>query len=176
MTMPTSPPLPEPWKERPTTHRGVYGVCLRDGAVLAIRKSRGPYTGQWDLPGGTPDAGETPGETLVRELREETGGTVFGAGPWDEFAVCCVRDTANQPVWYEHRGRWCTVELDGIDLGVGGVEDVAEVAWIPLENWAARADLSLALRSVLHLLPAYEAALVAEPDGETDGDSDAARG
>lgn len=55
------------------THFGVYGICIKDGQLLCIRKKRGPYTGRYDLPGGSQTPGESLLETLERELREETG-------------------------------------------------------------------------------------------------------
>ena len=54
-------------------HFGVYGLAEQDGKVLLIKKARGPYTGRYDLPGGSPEAHETPTETLIREVMEETG-------------------------------------------------------------------------------------------------------
>ena len=54
-------------------HFGVYGVCVREGRILCIRKTRGPYRGRFDLPGGTPEEGESLLETLQREMLEETG-------------------------------------------------------------------------------------------------------
>ena len=53
-------------------HFGVYGVCIREGRILCIRKTRGPYRGRFDLPGGTPEEGESLVETLRREMLEET--------------------------------------------------------------------------------------------------------
>lgn len=58
-------------------HRGVYGCIIRQGKMLVIQKARGPYTGLFDLPGGSPEAGETPEQTLFREIKEETGCTVI---------------------------------------------------------------------------------------------------
>lgn len=54
-------------------HFGVYGVCIHEGRILCIRKTRGPYRGRFDLPGGTPEEGESLVETLRREMIEETG-------------------------------------------------------------------------------------------------------
>ena len=34
-------------------HFGVYGVCLQDGKLLCIEKTRGPYQQRFDLPGGS---------------------------------------------------------------------------------------------------------------------------
>ena len=57
-------------------HFGVYGVCFRNGKLLCIEKTRGPYQHRYDLPGGSQQLGEVLTETLTREVFEETGFTV----------------------------------------------------------------------------------------------------
>ena len=57
-------------------HFGVYGVCLQEGKLLCIEKTRGPYQYRYDLPGGSQELGEGLTETLKREVLEETGFTV----------------------------------------------------------------------------------------------------
>ncbi len=56
-----------------TTHLGTYGIVTKDGKILLVKKSRGPYTGKMDLPGGRLEHGETVKDALAREIREETG-------------------------------------------------------------------------------------------------------
>lgn len=58
----------------PNTQRsrvGVYGVIVREEAVLFITQREGIYRGLFDLPGGGMEFGETPEETLRREILEE---------------------------------------------------------------------------------------------------------
>ena len=54
-------------------HFGVYGIIQKNNQILLIKKARGPYTGLYDLPGGSPEENETLEETLAREIKEETG-------------------------------------------------------------------------------------------------------
>jgi 8-oxo-dGTP diphosphatase len=52
---------------------GVGGVVIRDGRALLIRRGSAPLIGQWSIPGGSLDLGETIPEGIRRELKEETG-------------------------------------------------------------------------------------------------------
>lgn len=52
---------------------GVYGLIIKDGKILLIKKFGGPYDKKLDLPGGTIEFCEKPTETLKRELLEEVG-------------------------------------------------------------------------------------------------------
>ena len=54
-------------------HLGIYAIIEKGQRILLVKKSRGPYRGMWDLPGGRPAHGETIPQTLQREVREETG-------------------------------------------------------------------------------------------------------
>lgn len=57
--------------ERPIV--GVGAVILDGGRVLLVRRAHEPLKGEWSLPGGAVELGETLAEALVREVREETG-------------------------------------------------------------------------------------------------------
>ena len=59
---------------------GVYGLARHDhwsdqAAVILTRRAAGlrHHAGQWALPGGRMEAGETPEAAALRELREEVG-------------------------------------------------------------------------------------------------------
>lgn len=48
-------------------------VCLRDQDVLLIKRGTPPRLGQWSVPGGRLEWGETLQVAALRELKEETG-------------------------------------------------------------------------------------------------------
>lgn len=60
-------------KKEQRKHLGIYLIIERGDKVLLVQKTRGPYTGMMDLPGGTPEFGESPEETVLREAEEELG-------------------------------------------------------------------------------------------------------
>lgn len=51
----------------------VGAVVLRGDDLLLIRRGTPPGEGQWSLPGGRVEHGETMAEAVVREVREEAG-------------------------------------------------------------------------------------------------------
>ena len=61
------------------SHFGVYGSIVKNGKILLIKKARGPYTGLYDLPGGSQEKNESYLDTLKREIMEETGCEVVKA-------------------------------------------------------------------------------------------------
>lgn len=52
---------------------GVGVVVLDDDRVLLIKRGKPPRVGQWSLPGGAQELGETLADAARREVREEAG-------------------------------------------------------------------------------------------------------
>ncbi len=51
---------------------GVGAIIFQGEQVLLIKRGRAPGLGEWSIPGGAVEPGETLKEALVREVREET--------------------------------------------------------------------------------------------------------
>lgn len=59
------------YPQRPVV--GVGGVVIDQGRALLIRRGSEPLRGEWSIPGGTLELGESLEQGVTRELREETG-------------------------------------------------------------------------------------------------------
>src|SRR4051812_24198774 len=125
----------------PTPCVCVGAIVVDDDQLLLIRRGHGPAAGEWSVPGGRVEPGETVAEAVVRELVEETG--LEGAcGPlvgWVErigdgyhfvildFAVTLL-ETNPEPI---------------------AGDDAAEAEWVPLFDVAER-NLVEGLAEFLH--------------------------
>jgi 8-oxo-dGTP diphosphatase len=52
---------------------GVGAVIVENGRALLIRRGTEPLKGEWSIPGGVVELGETLREAAAREAKEETG-------------------------------------------------------------------------------------------------------
>jgi 8-oxo-dGTP diphosphatase len=52
---------------------GVGAVVVREGRALIIKRAHEPRKGEWSLPGGHVDLGESLFDAVRREVKEETG-------------------------------------------------------------------------------------------------------
>lgn len=101
----------------------VGAVAVDNDRLLLVRRGRGPAAGEWSVPGGRVEEGETLAEAVVRELAEETG-----------LEGVCDRLVG----WVERIGEgYHFVILDFlVEVLEGGEpvpgDDAAEARWVPL--------------------------------------------
>lgn len=141
------------YPDRPIAGVGV--VVLRDDHVLMIRRGREPRKGQWSIPGGKQELGETWHQTATREVREETGVEIEVIGivdvvdaivrdgdparPGTQGVTAPVTQTPPQseddrPIRYHYTLVDCAARWVSGDVVAG--EDAAHAEWWPLERIA----------------------------------------
>jgi 8-oxo-dGTP diphosphatase len=52
---------------------GVGAIIVDDGRVVLVKRAHLPMLGEWSIPGGAVELGETVREAVIREAWEETG-------------------------------------------------------------------------------------------------------
>jgi len=114
---------PREYPERPVV--GVGGVIIADGRALLIKRGHPPLEGEWSIPGGTLEVGETLLEGVRRELTEETGVEVRVLDLIEVFERVFHDDAG--------RARYHFVILDYLCEATSGEpragSDVTHVAW-----------------------------------------------
>lgn len=141
--LPASPALPPEGREiGQSPVCGVGAVIKAADRYLLIRRGRAPNAGQWSVPGGKVQLGETMRAAVAREVKEETGLDVEVGEPlW----VGETMDPDTPPGWHfiliDFEAR-----LSGGDLRVG--DDAAEIGWFTLEE-AQALPLTETMRQLL---------------------------
>ena len=107
----------------------VGAVAVHDDRILLVRRGRGPAAGEWSVPGGRVEHGETLHEAVVREVGEETGLEVVVTG-----FLGWVERIADEPDGYHFVIMDFAVDpLEPEAAPVAG-DDAAEAAWVPLHE------------------------------------------
>ena len=112
---------------------GVGAVIVKENRVLLIRRGTPPLLGEWSLPGGVLECGETLREAVAREVREETG---LAVEPGEMLGVYerVIRDD-------EGRVRYHYVLIDFLCRAAGGDlkagSDAADVRWFTRDELPA---------------------------------------
>lgn len=121
------------YPDRPRVAIG--GVVIKDGRVLLVRRGKPPAFGEWAIPGGSVELGETLKQAVEREIYEETGVTVR-AGEVCHLFEAVKRDD-------DGRIRFHYVIIDLMAEHMSGepvpASDVTEAAWLGSEDLEDRA-------------------------------------
>ncbi|HYL85734.1 MAG TPA: NUDIX hydrolase [Candidatus Angelobacter sp.] len=121
------------YPERPVV--GVGGVIIDHGRTVLIRRGSEPLLGEWSIPGGALEIGETLQEGVARELLEETG---IEVRVLDLIEVFDRIYPGNGGASTQQRPRFHYVIADYLCESVGGKpcagSDVTELAFATVEE------------------------------------------
>ena len=101
-------------------------ICLRGDQVLLIRRGQPPRLGEWSLPGGRVEPGETLRDAALRELAEETG-VEADLGPLVDVVDGIFPESGRHYVLIDFAARWLSGEP------VAG-DDAADARFWPLDE------------------------------------------
>ncbi|MFQ0814827.1 DNA mismatch repair protein MutT [Brucella anthropi] len=124
--MKTVPVFPIPAKVH-----GVSLICRREGRFLLVERGKEPWKGWLAFPGGSIEAGETPEQAAIRELKEETA--------LDARALSHVItvDLALEGKAYDrsyYLSVFRAIEVSGREIAG---DDAAAIHWLTIEDMAS---------------------------------------
>ena len=127
-----------------------HGLVSNDSSYLFLRRRDGRYLGgQWDIPGGTVEEGESSEDAAVRECLEETG---LSARCGDLLTHYTNADTEGRDLSFHTMTYRLILEGDDLDPRVKlSEEEHDDAKWLLLEEafelplvWHVRQTLNFA--------------------------------
>lgn len=108
----------------------VGGVVIRGQRVLLVRRGKAPSKGQWAIPGGRVELGETLQEAVEREILEETGVRVQAG------EICHVFDVVRRDEAGHVRFHYVIVDLmaEYVSGEPHAADDASEAGWLAPEE------------------------------------------
>ncbi len=120
---------------------GVGAVIICDGKILLEKRKYEPGKGKWSIPGGLVELGENVEQTVIREVKEETGLDV--EKPENIDVVDNIIKDKNGEIKYHF------VIIDYFLKLIGGTlkaaDDAEELKWVPFAN-VEKYDLTKSFR------------------------------
>jgi 8-oxo-dGTP diphosphatase len=130
------------YPDRPVV--AVGAVILDAGRVLLVQRGQEPLLGQWSLPGGAVEVGETLEAALAREVREETSLDVV-VGPVVEVLDSIRRDAAGRPEYHYVIIDYACRVRGGTSMAPAHGTDAADARWVPIDELDAYQVTSTAI-------------------------------
>jgi len=109
---------------------GVGGVVVQNGRVVLVRRAKAPRKGEWSIPGGMLELGETLRDGVAREIEEETGLKVKSEEVLDVFDSIVIDADGKTQYHYVLVDYLCSVA----EGELRAASDVSEARWATLQE------------------------------------------
>jgi 8-oxo-dGTP diphosphatase len=142
------------YPERPLV--GVGGVVVGEQGALLVRRGRPPLEGEWSIPGGMLEVGETILEGVRRELAEETGLDVRVLDLIEIFERISLDAEGKPKYHFVVLDYYCEVIAGNAQAG----SDAREVTWVKegdLGNYALAASAQRVIQKAFGMARQREA-------------------
>ncbi len=130
---------------------GVGAVVVRDGRALIVKRRHEPRQGEWSLPGGMLDLGESLADAARREVKEETGLDVH-PGPIIETFDRVHRDPDGRIRFHFVIVDFVCESREGDAVAASDAEAVAWVTASELDAYGVNAHAAAVIRKGLKVL------------------------
>jgi ADP-ribose pyrophosphatase len=113
---------------------GVGAIIIDDGRVLLIKRGKAPLLGEWSIPGGMLELGETLRQGAEREALEETGLVVRAAellGVFDRIVPSDAPGEGGRTLYHYVLIDFLCQKVSGNVLAAG---DAADACWFTSEE------------------------------------------
>ncbi len=117
---------------------GVGAVVIHRGRALLVRRGAEPALGQWSIPGGLIELGESLREAVIREVREETG-LIVEPVELIELLDRIYEEGSRVRYHYVIADYLCRVTSGELRAG----SDAAEARWVEPAAWNSGSTLAL---------------------------------
>jgi len=133
------------------TIRVVAAIIVENGRVFATQRGYGDFKDGWEFPGGKIEAGESPEQALVREIREELDTEIrverlLRTVEWDyptfhlsmDCFICKI-ESGDLHLREHEAARWLDLEhLNDVDWLPADLQLIPEIAKSLEEWWSGR--------------------------------------
>jgi mutator protein MutT len=127
---------------------GVGALIVEQNRVLLVRRANPPLQGQWSIPGGLVEVGETTKAAVIREVREETELVIEPVKLVEVFERIISDATGRVQYHFVLMDYLCRV-LSGEALAGSDVSELRWASFGELETLGVAPDTCAVIRKVL---------------------------
>lgn len=114
-------------------------IIYQQNRILATERGYGDFKGGWEFPGGKVEKGESPEETIIREIREELGIEVKPESLVTTVECDYPDFHLTMHCFYCHIDRGCVQLLEHTAARWLEIKELDSVAWLPADIEAVKA-------------------------------------